>query len=353
VRRVVYVLKVFPKLSETFIARELVELRRRGIELRILSLRRPAESLRHESIGEAGLDDLVCYKPEEFDAILEAFRPDLLHAHFALEATETAQALATKHGLSFTFTAHGYDVYATPPPNFLERAESAAALITVSEANARYIAETFAVSPAHIHVIASGVDVARFCPSHAHAVARSRRIVCVARHVRVKRLDVLLRACALLRDRGVEFQCVMVGGGVLEPALRAMRDELGLAAVVEMTGDVTEREVLSWWRQAGVGVLTSDNEGMPVSLMEAAACGVPVVATAVGGVPELVEEGVTGFLTQPEDAPAVADRLGQLLENPSLGLAMGTAARQRAEERFSVGRQVDRLLSLWGAIQRV
>jgi glycosyltransferase involved in cell wall biosynthesis len=99
-----------------------------------------------------------------------------------------------------------------------------------------------------------------------------------------------------------------------------------------------------------VAVLTSENEGMPVCLMEAAACGVPTVATAVGGVPELVEDGVTGFLVPPGDTAGLAAALLKLMQDLSLAARMGTSARRRAETHFSVRRQVDRLLSLWDGL---
>jgi glycosyltransferase involved in cell wall biosynthesis len=94
-------------------------------------------------------------------------------------------------------------------------------------------------------------------------------------------------------------------------------------------------------------VLTSENEGMPVSLMEAAACGVPAVATAVGGVPELVEHGVTGLLAPAGAATAFADALQSLLLDSAWRAKLGALARQRVLERFSLSRQVDALLDLW------
>src|SRR5439155_25695126 len=97
-RRIAYVLKVFPKISETFIASELAELRRRGIELRILSLLPPRGDLRHDIVASAGLDQITCYQPKDFLPVLREFQPQLLHAHFATEATEAAIALATDHG---------------------------------------------------------------------------------------------------------------------------------------------------------------------------------------------------------------------------------------------------------------
>src|SRR5213593_3070401 len=162
--RVAYVINVFPKLSETFIAGELAELRRRGVELRVLSLRQPQESLRHEIIARAGLDQITCYRPEEFARLLDEFEPELLHAHFATEPTAAARELATERNLPFTFTAHGYDIRRKPPPDFAERAAAARAVVTVSEANARYIVKAFGVPPEHIRVIPCGVDTDQFRP---------------------------------------------------------------------------------------------------------------------------------------------------------------------------------------------
>jgi len=301
VQRVAYVLNIFPKLSETFIAGELAELRRRGVELRILSLLPPRQELQHDIIRRAGLDQLVEYDPARFAESVKAFHPNLLHAHFAKEATEQARTLSAQTGVPFTFTAHGYDIQRKPPADFRERAIAARAVVTVSRANANYIRETFNVPDEHIHVIPCGVDTEKFRPTDS-VQSQPPLILCVARHVAVKNLGLLLEACALLRDRGVSFECVMIGDGPLRAVLEAKRDHWNLGGLVELAGAAKQREVLRWWQQATVGVLTSDNEGMPVCLMEAAACGVPVVATRVGGLPELVADGVTGILTPPGGA---------------------------------------------------
>src|SRR5207245_7353722 len=160
--RVAYVVNVFPKLSETFIAWELAELRRRGVEVCILSLRPPDEGRRHEIVREAGLEERVIYDPKEFRAALLEFQPELLHAHFATEPTAAARELAAELRVPFTFTAHGYDIYRQPPADFADRASAASAVITVSEANARYIVKPFGVPTAQMHVIPCGVDADRF-----------------------------------------------------------------------------------------------------------------------------------------------------------------------------------------------
>ena len=363
--RIAYVVHMFPKVSETFIAHELAELRRRGVEVRVLSLLPPREELRHDFIAASGLDKLVSYEPADFPRVLDEFKPDLLHAHFATEPTAAARELSARHGIPFTFTAHGYDIRRKPPADFAARAAAAECVITVSEANARWITEKHGVPRAKLRIIPCGVDTVRFSPvaasresaanhSEVDGGALTRRrdsdaplIVCVARHVAVKNLGLLLDTCAVLHRQGVKFRCVSIGDGPLRGELEAQRARLGLNEVVEFTGALTHEHVPPWWQLANVAVLTSENEGMPVCLMEAAACGVPAVATAVGGIPELIADGVTGLLTPANDATALAAALRELIEQPKRAAAMGRAARARVVERFSLARQVDSLLELW------
>ena len=349
-QRVAYVLNIFPKLSETFIAGELAELRRRGVELRILSLLPPREELQHEIVQRTGLDRIVCYEPEQFSAVMRDFKPQLLHAHFAREATAEARRLAAAHQVPFTFTAHGYDVHRKPPEDFAERAAVARAVVTVSAANADYIATTFGVPRQRIQIISCGVDTEVFRPGAPTARALPPVILCVARHVAVKNLGLLLKACAELRLRDVAFRCVMIGDGPLHEELKARRVALDLETIVEMPGAAEQGEVLKQWQRASIGVLTSENEGMPVSLMEAAACGVPVVAPAVGGIPELVRDEETGLLTRPGDVESFVTSLARLLRDERLRKRMGEAARHRAVEKFSVRHQVDQLLVLWSGV---
>lgn len=346
--RIAYIVHMFPKVSETFIAHELAELRRRGVEVRVLSLLPPREELRHDFIAASGLDELVSYDPAGFDGILADFKPDVLHAHFATEPTAAARELSARHGIPFTFTAHGYDIRRKPPADFAARAAAAECVVTVSEANVQWITERHGVPRERLRIIPCGVDTEKFCPRPAGGgEGADPLLVCVARHVAVKNLGLLLEACALLHRQGVKFRCVSVGDGPLSGELKARRTALGLDAVVEFTGALTQEEVLPWWQRADVAVLTSENEGMPVCLMEAAACGVPAVATSVGGIPELVADGITGLLAPANDAAGLASALRGLIENPARAAEMGLAARQRAMERFSLARQVDSLLALW------
>jgi glycosyltransferase involved in cell wall biosynthesis len=354
-RRIAYVLNIFPKVSETFIAGEIAELRKRGVEIRILSLLPPRNDPQHDIIRRAGLDLLTSYDVSQFRSVIQEFQPDLLHAHFAKEATEKARELSLEFGIPYCFTAHGYDIYRKPPPDFYERAMAARAIITVSEVNAYYIHRTFAVPKSHIQVVPCGVDTSVFRPgSTASDAVDLPLIVCIARLVEVKNLALLLQACAVLRCRSIPFRCVLAGDGPLRSQLLQLRSDLSLEDVVEMPGSVDQVQVVRYWQQASVGVLTSDNEGMPVSLMEAAACGVPAVATAVGGVPELVQNGVTGILCERGDAKEISEALELLLADNPLRRQMGASAREHAEQRFSVVRQVNELQKVWArAVVRI
>lgn len=347
-RRVAYVVSTFPKISETFIIGELAELCRREVDVRVLSLQTPAEAICHDSVHEARLLERTTYRREEFRRVIQGFDPDLVHAHFATGPTAAARCLAAERGLPFTFTAHGYDVYRRPPADFATRAAAAAGVITVSRANSRYITETFGVAAGHIHVIPCGVDTAWFTPVEEEG--GTPLIVCVARLREVKQLDLLLHACAILRDRGAAFRCAIVGEGPEQASLERLRRQLRLDDTVAMPGAAEQYEVRRWWQRASVAVLSSLSEGMPVSLMEAAACGVPGVAPAVGGIPELIADGVTGFVTPPGDVQSFVAALQLLLIDKALRTRMGMAARRRAVAQFSRTRQVDQLLALWSGL---
>lgn len=345
-RRVAYIVNVFPKFSETFIANEIAEIRRRGVRVQIFSRRRPDESLRHPVVTQNALEAITCYEPAQFEDALRAFDPQLIHAHFATRATETARTLAAAAKLPYTFTAHRYDIYDRPPADFAQRCRDAAAVVTVSEANARYMTEVLGAPRKKLRVIPCGVDTAWFTPVPRDAHEKPW-IVSVARLHPAKNLSVLLRACALLRGRGIDFRCAIVGEGDARSALEAELCALELHECVVLTGAADQSAVRAWWRRAAVAVLTSRSEGMPVSLMEAMACGVPVVATAVGGIPEMIKNGREGYVV-PSDAPEMlATAIARLLGDPIHARRLGAAARATALGRFSVKTQVDALLAMW------
>jgi glycosyltransferase involved in cell wall biosynthesis len=343
-RRLAYVVDGFPKPSQTFVAEEIAEVLRRGIEVLVLSSREGTVEPLHEVVRSAGLLARTRYDVPAFGDELARFRPDLVHAHFARAATAHARALADDMGVPYTFTAHGYDVWRRPPDDLADRSRAAAAVITVSRANAVRL-EALGAPPERLHVVPCGVDIDRFRPGRPGSGAP--RIVVVARLHPVKNLDLFLHACARLRDAGTPFAATIVGDGDERDGLVALRDSLDLGGHVAFAGAATQAQVAEWWRAADIGALCSSSEGMPVSLMEAAACGVPVVATDVGGVSELVAHGRTGLVVPPGDVAAFAAALDALIADVPRREEMGRRARERAVADFSVGRQVDALVDVW------
>lgn len=345
VRRIGYILKVFPKISETFIVNELVELRRRGVDVFIYSMTEPSEDLQHAIVKQSGLLDRTTYSEAVFRQWISEYRPQLLHAHFATEATSLAARLSHELGIPYSFTAHGYDIYRKPPANFATLAQDALSVIAVSDANATYMSQSFGIPRESIQVIPCGIDVRHFHP--AERTPRTPEIVCVARLVPVKNLQLLVNACSILRDLDFSFHCSILGEGRCREELTQSIQDLELQRHVSLEGAKDQTEIAAWWRRASIGVLSSISEGMPVSLMEAAASGVPVVATNVGGIAELVDDDVTGLLVPPFEPMVMADAIGYLLRHPDEATKMGAAARRRALSRFSVQHQVDSLILAW------
>jgi glycosyltransferase involved in cell wall biosynthesis len=176
-----------------------------------------------------------------------------------------------------------------------------------------------------------------------------RRILAVGRLDAIKGFRHLVDACALLRDRGVDFTCDIVGSGPLGGELAARVAQLALEGHVRLGGARKQEEVRAMLAAAGVFALPSvvtprgDRDGIPVALMEAMACGLPVVSTRVSGIPELVRDGVTGLLADPGDPVQLADCLQRLIERPTHGAQLASRARAAVERDFDIRREASKL----------
>jgi len=279
----------------------------------------------------------------------QALRIDRIHAHFATWPAQYALAVHRWSGLPFTVTAHGSDVFVGPPSNFPELAEEADAIICVSEFNRRYIAETFGVPLERLAVIRCGIRTDVFRPGDARAASPSGplRLLCVARLHEIKGHRYLIEAVAGLRRGGVNVDLTLVGDGPERESLERQCRDLGLTDAVHVLGFRARDDVLALYRACDVVVLPSLSEGMPIVLMEAMACGKPVVATAVRGVPELVEEKVTGLLCPPADPEALARAVTWVLDHPDEAKAIARRARERVVGEFDRATCTRHLLDLW------
>ena len=392
-----YVLKRFPRASETFIAQEILELERRGARVVVFALGEndvPAEHAwldeiaapvhacdgialseawkwLHARAGGSASDRLRCeallrsafghpsrrgrHRLCEAVALAAAatgLGVDHLHAHFANEPTFVALLASRLLGVPFSFTAHAKDIYAKSPGAevLAEQAAAAAFVVTVCEANRRHLAELLGPLAAKVRTLFNGVDLELLCPPKGpRRRAGGARLLCVARLVEKKGVDLLLRAIAQLRERGLEATCTVIGEGPEREALERLRGELGLDQAVALPGCLPHEAVVAAMRGADLLVqpcrvaADGDRDALPTVLLEAMACGLPCVSTPVGGVAEIIEHRRTGLVVPPENPWALARAIEELLGRPERRRAFAAAGRRRAEELFDRRRNVARL----------
>jgi glycosyltransferase involved in cell wall biosynthesis len=285
-----------------------------------------------------------------------------LHAHFAHDPAAVTHLTHVITGVPWTFTAHARDLYQVLPEVLAERVASAAAVVTCCGANVEYLHAT--LPPAltdRVRLVHHGVDSGRFRPAaRPDPVARAdpvtRRdpvIVSAGRLVEKKGFGDLLAACRLLVDRGHRFTCVLYGEGPLEAELASTIHRLGLEGSVMLGGAVPRERLLAELQLADVFVLTphvtddGDRDGIPNVVLEAMACGLPVVASAIAGIPEVIDDGATGVLVPAHDIDAIATALGRLLRDRDTAGLIGAAARERVVAHFDSHRAAETLLSLF------
>lgn len=259
-----------------------------------------------------------------------------LHAHYAKEPLEVAARVSWLSGLTYSFAAHAKDLYTTPAGRLSRRLAKARFAVTCHPHGDQTLrAAARPQDRRKIHLIPHGLDPRVFRPA-----ARSRRsglIVAAGRMTPKKGLDTLIEACSLLQGR-VEFSCVILGEGRLRSRLERSVRKLGLTGTVRLPGFVEQKELATWLQRAQVvtlpaRVLKSGNrDGIPNVLLEAMACGAPVVSTSVGSITGVVEDGVNGILVPPDSPEALASALSKILTAEDGAEAMGARGRQAVEE---------------------
>jgi glycosyltransferase involved in cell wall biosynthesis len=233
--------------------------------------------------------------------------------------------------------------------------EAAAFAITVSSYNKQIMIDECGPELGEkIHVVYGGVDTDRLAPRPRADSEGPFRILCVARFEEVKGHAYLVEACRLLRQRGVGFECHLIGGGPLRRRVERQIAHAGLADRVCVLGALPYGQVIERFLEASVVVLATvpassgKREGIPNVLKEAMACGLPVVASSMAGIPELVEHGRCGLLVSPRDASALADALHRLEADPTLRRRLGKAGREKVARQFSLHRSTARRAELFG-----
>jgi glycosyltransferase involved in cell wall biosynthesis len=400
----VVVLKGYPRLSETFIAQELLGLEQAGLDLVIASLRRPTDSKRHP-VHDA-ISAPVLYLPEYlheeplrvcrallsgllrpgFWRALGTFLGDLgrdftrnrfrrlgqglvladewpkgaawLHAHFIHTPASATRYASLITGIPWTCSAHAKDIWTSRPRELADKLASARWTVTCTAAGFAHL-EALAAEPERIHLSYHGLDLERFAPfagerpeTDGSDPKRPVLILSVGRAVEKKGFDLLLEALARM-PTDLHWRFEHVGGGELLARLEGEAARLGLADKVSWLGSLTQQEVLERYRAADLFALAcrigadGDRDGLPNVLVEASSQRLACVSTEVSGVPELIRDGDNGLLVPPDDAAALAAAIERAIRDPALRARLGAAAEKRVRTAFDYHASVRQLTELF------
>jgi glycosyltransferase involved in cell wall biosynthesis len=410
--QVIYIVRSWPRWSQTFIVNEVLALERRGVDLVVFSLVRSGEELVQPQVADvrspvhyledelrrplsarlrtqvrqflasplryalvlwfclrnAGLaagygecSTLGCFLhavtvAETLDDERATSRPAHVHAHFAHDPALVGMLVARLTGLPFSFTAHARDLVEIPPTSLAARAARATALVTCCAANADYIDTAVpADGRPPVLVIHHGVDLERFVPTPRDEAPAVPRLLSVGRLVEKKGYDDLLHALAAVRDHGLAFSCRILGDGPMLAELADLCARLDLHQV-ELAGARSSEQVVAALKEADVFVLTprvvdtGDRDGIPNVLVEAMAAELPVVSTAVSGIPELVDDGHNGLLVAPDDPAALADAMLRLADDPDERHRFAAAGAATVARDFDGDALARRMAALFGTV---
>lgn len=394
-----YIVSTWPRLSQTFVLTEVLALERRGLSLRIFSLKDPSGEPIHAKLAKVRAEvtylslrrhwkrivranlHLARELPGRYvQALLHALRycrigvvrrffqagylahvlrrepVAHLHAHFATAPALVAMFTSELTGIPYTFTAHARDIYVDTQPRLLRaEMERAQAVVTISDYNREYLlGEISPTSNGKVHCIYNGLDLSEFTFRWPRVADPGPPVILsVARLIAKKGLENLIEAAAILQRRGRVFQVEIIGSGPLQQALETRAAELSLSDCVRFPGAQPQETVRLAYQRAAVFALPcvvtgdGDRDGIPMVVLEAMASGVPVVSTPISGIPELIDSERHGLLVPPNIPRMLADALDRLLTDPQLRDRLARSARAKVESQFPVERSSGQLLALF------
>lgn len=387
---VAYVLKRYPRFSETFIVNEILAHERAGTRISIFALRPPADAHFQPAIARVrapvtflhsagvrvddlwklikprlsddrlqGLADTACCEGiDVFQALqlaqsLRNCGADHIHAHFATSAADVARMTSKLTGIPYSFTAHAKDIYHeyVDPLALGQKLADASRVVTVSDYNKQYLSERFPECSDKVFRVYNGLPLEDF--PFSPWGDRSPYILAIGRLVEKKGFSDLVAACSMLAHQNVQFHCNIIGGGDQESQLRRQIVSLGLESYVRLLGPQSSDCVKVALKRAAVLAVpcitasTGDRDGLPTVLLEAMALGTPCVATTVTGIPEVVQHEETGLLIPERNPEQLATALRRLIADGELARNLASRARQVIEANFDIDRNAAELRELF------
>jgi glycosyltransferase involved in cell wall biosynthesis len=398
------ILKGFPRISETFISNEILLLESLGLRIRIFSMRHPREPFTHDSVKQ--IRAKVDYLPTTISGhvhilmkhnlrlALKSPRPYLralktmgrrlvrvrksatikhllqagylvdclipnsgvthLHAHFAHSPTSVAMFAGLISGLPFSFTAHAKDIYTSDPRQLAEKIEASDFVVTCTDYNRRYLEKLSLSGAKPVHRIYHGIDVRLFGEGSLETKTQPPyRLLTVARLTAKKGLATVLRAVNILTNQGMDIRHDLIGDGDDRDSILALIDELGLKDVTTWRGTLPHRQVIEHYRAADAFVLgceiadNGDRDGIPNVLLESMAMGVPVVATRVSAIPELIDHEMTGVLVEPGRPGDMAAAIRRVLVDDVFRRRIIHAGREHINGHFDNRMLIGQLADLY------
>ncbi len=394
-KKLAYVVSQFPELHETFILREIVELRKRGFDITVYSLKKCKDDIIHPEAQDLLPHTVyapffasyrvwkavlfwLCRRPIR---ILTSFLsvmamhitspiallkmlilwPKLLyyaylmrqdhmqhvHAHWATIPASSAMLVSALLDTEWSLTAHAWDIF-VKNPSLKKKIKKARFVFTCTEYNRKHLAKLVPEAASRIILMYHGVKLGQTPTALPHP-QKVPLILTIGRLVETKGYPYLLMALKMLKQRNLKFQCVIVGQGNLEK-FEALAKRFDIRDQVKFVGAMSRQEVQALYAKASVFALPSivarngDRDGIPNVIFEAMAAGLPIVSTQISGIPEAVAEGETGYLVPPKDAIALSDALEKILKDSAKAQEMGRVGQKRVAELFAEDLHMDKLV---------
>ena len=281
---------------------------------------------------------------------------DHLHAHFAHDPALIAYLVHLITGIPFSFTAHARDLYQVPEQILTDRIRQARAVVTCCGANMEYLQQIAPSQQSKFSLVYHGVNLKEF-PPHSNvavgSIPENPIILSIGRLVEKKGFQDLLQALLMVKEKGQPFCCTIYGDGPLFKQLERWVEEHDMRDEVMLMGDRTQQELISIYQSAALFALTpvqtedGDRDGIPNVLVEAMAVGLPVITTAVAGIPELVDNNQNGLLFQPHDVEGISSGIIELLRNAEKRRQLGSAGSKKVMEQFDIAQAAKRLKTLF------